>query len=74
MTLCQSGGRHRDEKFHYGVRCSARRSSFFQSCAPETQFAESALSQVEGPLQGTGPLPRSGGLTSRLPGVVNNEG
>ena len=38
---------------------------FSQAFAPQTQFAEPALSEVEGPLQGTSQLSRSGGLAFR---------
>ena len=69
MTLCRSRGepgraRHGDEQVQYRVWCSARRLPFSQAFAPQTQFA--GLSAAEGPLQGTGPLPRFGGLRREL--------
>jgi len=79
MTLCRSRGepgrvRHRGEQVQCGVWCSARRLPSSQGLAPETAVCRPVLSQVEGPLQATGPLPRSGGLTSRSLARVNNPG
>lgn len=44
------------------VWCLPRWLPFSQAFTPETQFAEPARSPVEGPLQDTGSLPRTGGL------------
>ena len=75
MTRCRSRGepgraRHKDKQLQCLVWCLARRFPFSKAFARETQFA--GLSKVEGPLQGTGPLPRSGGLASRSLLCVNN--
>ena len=77
MTRCRSrgeigGARHRPvqrkskgtNSFNavFGAWFVAR--VFSHPFAPETQFA--GLREVEGPLQGTNPLPRSGGLRREL--------
>jgi hypothetical protein len=45
--------------------------TFFSAFRSVTSFCRPGLSAVEGPLQGTGPLPRTGGLAPRSLSCMN---
>ena len=71
MTLCRSRGeagraRHGGEQVQCGVWCSARCLPSSQGFAPKTEVCRR--------LPGLGPLPRSGGFSSRSLARVDNAG